>query len=285
MNIADRSENSAPLVQLALLDMKQKDYDAVTATIAKVRARWKEAAAADLLDAQLALEQGNNSEAIGFFDAALKKDPGNKAVQFWKAQIESQAGSTTEAARAFEAIAKQNSSKELDSGLSITAAARSALANLALQSGDLDAAIKRFEALRAGGALGGLTRADRWQLVAAYTVKNQWPAAKREVKALLDDPKDLPSNDERVRAANFYRQTNEVPAAIAQLDYVLAVEPSNPSAVVLKAYLLADGKKAPEAAAIAAKGDRRGEQRQRAKSPGRILPDALRRREHAPARE
>ena len=250
VNVADRSDNSAPLVQLALLDMKQKDYDAVPATIAKVRARWKEAAAADLLDAQLALEQGNTTEAIGHFDAALKKDPGNKAVQFWRAQIESQNGSSTEAARAFEAIASQNSSKEMESGLSITAAAQSALANLALQSGDVDAAIKRFEALRAGGTLGGLTRADRWQLVAAYTVKNQWGAAKREVKTLLDDPKDPPSHDERVRAANFYRQTKEEAAAIAQLDYVLAVNPSNASAVVMRAYLLADSKRGAEAAAL-----------------------------------
>src|SRR5262249_46816557 len=171
--------------QLALLDLQQKDYAAVTATIAKIRARWKEAAAADLLDAQLALEQGQLGRAGTAFDAALRKDPGNKVVQYWKAQIDSRLGDSKGAAAALEALARQGSSKEVESGLSLTAAAQSALANLALRQGEVDAAIRRFEGLRSGGSLGGLARNDRWQLASAYAAKGQWPAARREIATLL----------------------------------------------------------------------------------------------------
>jgi tetratricopeptide (TPR) repeat protein len=249
-NVADRSDNSAPLVQLALLDLKEKNYEAVAATIAKVRGRWKDAATADLLEAQVALDQDNATEAIAHFDAALKKDPGNKVVQYWKARMESRTGSTNDAQKTLEEIAKQGSSKQIEDGLSVAAAANSALANLAIQNGDVDAAIQRFEGLRKQGSLGGLTRVDRWQLTLAYTVKNQWQAAKREVKQLLDDPKDPPSLDERVRAANFYKQAKEDAAAMAQLDYVLQLNPRHPSAVVSKAMMLADSRKLTEAAAL-----------------------------------
>jgi len=250
LNVADRSENSAPLVQLALLDMGQKDYDAVAASIAKVRSRWKDAAAADLLDAQLALEQGRLAAAAGHFDAALKKDPGNKMVQYWKAQVDSRVGSSNEAVKAFEALAKDGSSKQLESGLSLAAASRSALANLALQNGDVEGAIRRFENLRTGGTLGGLSREDRWQLIAAYAAKGQWPAARKEMAALVNDPKKPPTNDERVRAANYYRLNGEEPAAVAQLEYVLQVNPAQPGAVVTRAYMLAEKKKTADALAL-----------------------------------
>ncbi len=249
-DVADRTENSAPLVQLALLELKQKDYDAVSSAIAKIRSRWKEAAAADLLDAQLALEQGNLSEAVGHFDVALKKDPGNKLVQFWKAQIDSKLGASSEAAQAFESLAREGSTKQLDSGLSLTAAAQSALANLALQNNDLEGAIRRFENLRAGGNLTGLARGDRWQLVAAYSAKGQWPLARKEIASLLNDPKHLPSSDERVRAANYYRLNKEDAPAIAQLDFVLKTSPGNPSAVVSRAYMLSEQSKPDQAIAL-----------------------------------
>jgi predicted Zn-dependent protease len=247
LEVADKSDNSAPLVQLALLDLKQKDYDAVAATIGKIRARWKEAASADLLDAQLALEQGNLSDADAFFDAALKKDPGNKLVQFWKAQIDTRIGAPGEAARTFESLSTDGSSKRLETGLTIAAAARSALANLALQSGNVDDAIRRFEALRGAGSLGELARGDRWQLVAAYATKGQWGPARKELASLLNDEKNPPSSTERVRAANFYRLNKEDAAAIAQLDYVLNVEPGNPAAVVTRAYIDAEAGKNAEA--------------------------------------
>ena len=249
-NVADRSENSAPLVQLALLDLKQKDFDAVAGTVAKIRARWKDAAVADLLDAQLAVDQGNFSEAAGHFDAALKKDPNDKLVQFWKAQIDTRVGARGEAAKAFESLARDGTSKQLDSGLTLATAARSALANLALQNGDLDGAIQKFESLRSGGTLSSLARGDRWQLVAAYLAKNQWPAARRELAALLNDPKSPASYDERVRAANVYRTNNEPEAAVAQLEYVLGQSPAHPSAVITRAVMLAESGKPEEAASV-----------------------------------
>ena len=249
VNLAERSENSAPLVQLALLDLRQKDHDAVAATIAKIRSRWKEAAAGDLLEAQLALDQGNPAAASAAFDAALKKDPNNKMVLFWKAQLDSRIGSAPEAARTLEEIVKERPTKELDTGLSLTAAAESALANLALASGDLDSAIDRFEDLKNGGA-GALGRADRWQLVAAYVAKGQWDTAKQEMNALLNDLKSPPTNDERVGAADIYRRRGDLAAAQAQLDLVLKVNPVHPAAVVTQASMLADAKKLDAAAAL-----------------------------------
>ena len=248
--VADRTDNSAPLVQLALLDLKKKDYDAVAATIAKIRARWKEAAAADLLDAQMALDRGDVPAAQANFAEALKKDPNNKLVQFWKAQLDSRTGASAEAAKTFEAIARDRPVKEVDPGLSLMTAAQSALANLAMENGDVDTAIHRFEDLRRGGEAGALGRADRWQLITAYIAKGQWPVAKKELAALLNDPKYPPTNDERVRAANYYRMNGEDDATRAQLDFVLKTDPTNPSAVVTRAYLLANAKKPAEAVAL-----------------------------------
>ncbi|MCA1686304.1 MAG: tetratricopeptide repeat protein, partial [Planctomycetia bacterium] len=248
--VADQTENSAPMVQLALLDLRQKDYGAVASTIAKIRSRWKEAAAADLLDAQLSLERGELAEAVGHFDEALKKDPGNKLVQFWKAQIDGRLGSSNEAAQAFESLARDGATKQLDSGLTLAVAAKSALANLALQNNDLDGAIRRFEGLRTAGDLGGLERGDRWQLVAAYAAKGQWALARKEIASLLNDTKNPPSTDERVRAANYYRQNKEDAAAVSQLDYVLRTEPGHPSAVVSRAFMLWESKKNDQAIAL-----------------------------------
>ena len=248
--IADKSDNSAPFVQLALLDLKRKDFQAVATTIARIRGRWKEAAAADLLEAQVAIEQKKYNDALTFLDAALKKDPGNKLVQFWKAQIDSKLGSSADAAKTFERIAGTNSTKELEEGLTLRTAAQSALANLSLQSGDLDSAIRQFESLRGGSQNSEIGRADRWQLIKAYVVKGQWPAAKRELGLLLNDTKYPASLDERVRASNFYRENGELTAAIDQLDYVLKINPAHPAAVVTRAYIYAEAEKEREAIAL-----------------------------------
>jgi predicted Zn-dependent protease len=249
VNLAERSENSAPLVQIALLDLKQKDHDAVVSTIARIRGRWKEAAAADLLEAQLALDQGNLAAASASFEAALKKDPNNKMVLFWKAQLDSRTGAAPEATRMLEEIVKGKPTKQIDQGLTLTAAAESALANLALASGDLDSAIGRFEELKSGGS-GALSRGDRWQLVAAYAAKGEWDTARQEMGALLNDLKRPPTNDERVRAADLYRRHGETAAAQAQLDHVLKLNRSHPAAVITQVSLLADSQKLEEAAQL-----------------------------------
>ena len=51
--------------------------------------------------------------------------------------------------------------------------------------------------------------------------KGQWPVARRELAAILNDTKNPPSDDERVRGANIYRQHKDEATALALLDYVL----------------------------------------------------------------
>ena len=93
--IADRTESSAPLVQLAGLELDRNQLDAAEAVIAKIRTRWKESATGDVLSAQLELKRGHTTQALEHFDAALKKDPNNKIVQYWKAQLDGQTGSVS----------------------------------------------------------------------------------------------------------------------------------------------------------------------------------------------
>ena len=248
--VGEKSENSAPLVQLAGLELDRNQLDAAEAVIAKIRARWKEAATSDVLEAQLALKRGHPDEAVEHFDAALRKDPGNKIVQYWKAQLDGQTGAVAEATRSLEAIVKNKPIKEVDPGTTLMSAAQSALASLSLRTGALDDAIRRFEELKHSNANGTLGKADRWQLITAYVERGQWPAAQREIASLLNDPKNPPSDDERVRGANYYRQQGDDASALAQLDYVLKVNPANPPAVVTRAYILLKAKEHVQASTI-----------------------------------
>ncbi len=208
-------------MQLAGLELERNELDAAESVIAKIRSRWKEAATSDVLEAQLALKRGHPDEAIEHFDAALRKDPGNKIVQYWKAQLDGQTGDVAEATRSLEAIVKNKPIKEIDAGTTLMSAAQSALAGLSLRTGALDDAIRRFEELKRSNANGTLGKADRWQLITAYVARGQWPTARREMASLLNDPKNPPADDERVRGANFYRQQGDDASALAQLDYVL----------------------------------------------------------------
>ncbi len=248
--IADRTESSAPLVQWAGLELERNQLDAAAAVIAKIRARWPEAATSDVLSAQLELKRGHTPLALEHFDAAVKKDPNNKIVQYWKAQLDGQTGSMAEAERTLEAIVRDKPVKELDPGTSLLAAAQSALANLSLRTGDFDQAIRRFEELKRSDQKGTLTRNDRWQLINAYVAKGQWPVARRELAAILNDTKNPPSEDERVRGANLYRQQGEDAAAVSQLDYVLEVNPTHTWAAVTRSYVLLKAKQPEPAAAI-----------------------------------
>ena len=250
LSIAEKTENSAPLLQLAGLELERNKLEAAEAVIAKIRARWKEAAASDVLDAQLALKRGQVAKAIEHFDAALKKDPDNKIVQLYKAQLDGQTGAVAEATRSLEAIVKNKPLKEVDPGTTLMSAAQSALAGLSLQTGAFDDAIRRFEDLKRSDQNGTLSRTDRWQLITAYVARGLWPAAKREIAVLLNDPKNPPTDDERVRGANFYRQQGEDAAAFAQLDYVLQVNPASPAAVVTRSYILLKGKEYDQSSAI-----------------------------------
>jgi cellulose synthase operon protein C len=242
LSIGEKTENSAPLVQLAGLELERNHLDAAESVIAKIRSRWKESATSDVLDAQLALKRGHTAAAIEHFDAALRKDPENKIVQYWKAQLDGQTGAVAEATRSLEAIVKNKPIKEVDTGTTLMSAAQSALASLSLRTGALDDAIRRFEELKRSDKDGTLSKADRWQLITAYVARGQWPSARREIAAILNDTQNPPTDDERVRGANFYRQQGEDASALAQLDYVLQVNPSNPAAVVTRSYILLKAK-------------------------------------------
>jgi tetratricopeptide (TPR) repeat protein len=235
--LSERSDNSAPLVQLAQIEMEQNDLESAAATIAKIRTRWTEAATGDILEGQLALKRGSIVSAREHFSEALRKDPDNKIVQFWKAQLDSRAGSVSEATRVLEDLVKNRPSKEVDAGVTLLSAAQSALANIELQTGKLDDAIRRFEELRRSSQSGTLSRTDRWQLITAYVAKDQWPLAKRELAAILNDTKNPPTADDRVRGANFYRQHKEDAVALGQLDYVLKVNPTHAAGVVTRSYI------------------------------------------------
>ena len=156
-------------------------------------------------------------------------------MRFWKAQLDSRAGAVKEASTTLENLVKDRPSKEVDQGVSLMTAAQSALASIALQTGKVDDAIRRYEELKRENETGKLSRSDRWQLITAYVAKDQWPLARRELAGLLNDPKNPPTPDERVRGANLYRQQKDQPAALAQLDYVLKVSPTNAAAVVTRA--------------------------------------------------
>jgi tetratricopeptide (TPR) repeat protein len=237
LELAGRCDNSAPLVQVAQIDMQQNDLEAAAETIAKIRKRWNESSTGDILDGELALKRKDVAAALEHFNNALKKDPENKVVQYWKAKLDGQTGSLAQAAKSLEELVKTRPAKEVDTGVSLLSAAQSALANLELQTGKLDDAIRRFEELKRDSEHGKLSRADRWQLVAAYAAKHEWPTAKRELAAILNDPNNPPSHEERVRGASLYREHNEKAAAIAQLDYVLKVSPAHAGGVIMRAYV------------------------------------------------
>jgi tetratricopeptide (TPR) repeat protein len=250
LGIVDRTEDSRPLVQLFGLEMDRNRLDLAAAAVAKFRERWKQSSTADVLDAQLALRRGNTAEAIGFFDSALKKDPDNKIVQFWKGQLASRTGAVAEAAKAFETLVKEKPVKEIDAGLTLTEAAQSALANLSLRTGYYDDAIRRFEELKRNSETGTLARSDRWRLITAYVNRGEWPKAKSEIAAILDDPKNPPSDEDRVRSARFYAERGDRDPALAQLEIVRRANPTHAEAVVTLADILRQAKETEKAAGI-----------------------------------
>jgi cellulose synthase operon protein C len=246
--LSDKAETSAPLVQLALLDISRKDLTAAAKTIARIRSRWKEAAAADLLDARLALASEDPRAAAVHLESALAKDPNNKVAVLWKAVLDERNGAKRKASQALQGIIRDKPVKEIEDGLSLTRAAEWALADMALQNQDHDAAIKGFEGLVQANPGGDLDRAARWKLVAARAGRGDGVKAKAEVAELLTSPKT--TADERVQAADFYRRQGDDAACRAQLDIVLKADPTNTGAVAYKALALASKGKPDEAAAL-----------------------------------
>ncbi len=148
----------------------------------------------------------------------------------------------------FESLARGDSVKEIDTGLSLVTASQTALASIAMESGDLDTAIARYrDAWRRLGP--NISRPIRWQIIAAQAAKKEWPAAKAEINALLKDPKTPPTLEELVRAATFFRLNQETETALALSDQVLKTDPTYSGAVVTRAEILAKSGKQAEAIA------------------------------------
>ena len=189
-DVAERGDNSGPLVQLALLELKAKDFDAATASIAKVRARWKDAATGDLLDAQLALARGNPQAASGFFDAALKKDPSNKVVQFWKAQLDGRADPQGASRDLRDRSPRGTRSRSWTPGSRWRPprnrpwpASRWKAATSTPPSSATARCSRR-------GQNAANAREIRWQIVAALAAKKEWPAAKARAQRPAQGPQD-----------------------------------------------------------------------------------------------
>ena len=153
----------------------------------------------------------------------------------------------------------------------------------ALENGDLDGAIGRFEDLLQGRATAGaLARPIRWQLVAAYSAKGAVArAAKREIAALLGDPQEPPTRRARPRGQLLPAPRRGRPPPLAAARHWSLKDPAAPlGAVVTRAFMLAEAKKLAEAAALLRKAIAATQPGQAA---GRLLPDARRHRERRAA--
>lgn len=246
---SETAETSAPLVQLARHDFDRGNLDGVAATVSKIRGRWPESAIADLLDAELSLRREDTKGALGLLDAALKKDPSNKLALFWKAQIEDARGNSSATAGVYEALARENTSKQIDDGLSLASAARWALATQAMQDRDVDSALARYSEILKDPAISAeVARSVRWKIISAKSARGQWAEAKPEMETLLRDPKT--TTEEWVRAANFYRVNNEPKRTAEVLDGVLRKAPGYAPAVAIRAFQLAPSQPTEAAALI-----------------------------------
>ncbi len=244
--VAERSDRSSPWIRLAQLDIARRDFSGAEATVAKLRARWKESAVADILDAQIAIGRGNTRLATTCYEAALKKDPKNKRIQFWKAQLDGLIDPQA-AAGVLEALASESSTQEVAKGLSLDTAARSALADLRLKAGDIDDAIGKYRDLIRVTSPAEFSKDVRWKLVAAQVEKKRWPAARAELEAILGDSASPPSVEERVAAAMYYKEHGEGAVAERLVDATLNANPSHPWAVGVRAQWLTDSGRPGEA--------------------------------------
>lgn len=250
-SLCEKSKNSAPWILRAHLELSKNDTAAATKVIAQIRTRWPDAAAADLLDAQVSLARTDLPAAKEHLAAALKKDPNNKVALFWRGRLEELTGSSTQAQAIFEQIARERPLKEIDSGLPLGTAAQWALAAMALEHQQFDLAVSRYEGLLRDAPSDGVARPARWNLAIARAAKGQVNEAKADILTLVRDPKTTP--DERVQAADFLRRHGDLAGAAAQIDLALKATPNHPGAVTYRALLLLDKNQVAEAGALVKK--------------------------------
>jgi tetratricopeptide (TPR) repeat protein len=234
--LAEQSSSSTPLVHLAMLEIAEKDHAAALRATTRLRDRWPESAASDLLEAQLALEERRTDDSAALLDEALKKDPQNKVALFWKARLGETIGSKVEARQILEVLVRDNPVKELQNGVTLATAAQWALAAMAMERQEFGAAVERFEELVREHPADPLTRSARWNLAMARAGAGDDQRAKTEVAELLRDSRTTP--DERVQAADFFRRQYDDEAAAREIDLVLADHPHHAPAVSFKALSL-----------------------------------------------
>ena len=243
--LAGKSSTSSALIQLATLEIAEKNHEAAQKVILQIRERWTESAAPDLLEAQLALVEGKTGESITLLDEALRKDPQNKVALFWKARLQEETGSPVEARQILESILVEKPIKELEGGVPLVTAAQWALAAMAMDRQDYDTAVARFDELVRDHPSDQLTRPARWNLAMARSARGEVSRAKAEVAELLRDSKT--TLEERVQAADFYRRQNDDTTAMKELDNVLAEDPNHGPAISLKALALTSQSQLPAA--------------------------------------
>ncbi len=250
LEIAGRTNNSAPQVRLAGLQIAREAFDEAAETIAEIRERWDDPAVADLLEAQRAIQQGRNQPALGHLETALQKDPSNKVAQYYRAVLQRQMGVTDQAEATLQGLAQSNTIKDLDPGLSLKQAAEISLAQIALDRGEPDEAVVRLQQVLDGTLNPERTKPIRWRLVSALERAGRWDQARAEIDRILEavdaqtspDPSTEADGpiDDYVRAASFYRQHGQTDEALQLLEQALAVEPTDEAAAVTRATLLAD---------------------------------------------
>jgi predicted Zn-dependent protease len=247
LTAAEQTDSSLPHVQLVLLEMGQNQLDAAEQAVTTLRQRWNGAAAVDLLEAQIKLARGDVRSAERLLSEALDKDPNNKIALFWKARLAEETGKSDDAAQIYHQLTRNPSIKEVDDGLTVTAAAQWALASQALARHQFDQAIQQFRSI-VRDAPAELGRAARWRLATALAEKGDPAASIREIQELVAAQETTP--EERVEAATLMRKLKKPAEAITLVEKALAEEPGLESALALRAALHLDQGQMPQAAAL-----------------------------------
>ena len=132
--VAERGDNSAPLVQLALLELAAKPTR-------RGRGHRRQGpgpleGGRDRRPARRPARpgQGKTDGGLGHFNAALKKDPEQQDRPVLEGPARRPHRPVAEAAKALESIVRDEPVKEVDTGLSLLTAAQSALAGIALET-------------------------------------------------------------------------------------------------------------------------------------------------------
>ena len=205
-DVADRGDNSAPLVQLALLELagqglrRRRRLDRQGPPPLEGRrhrrpARRPARPGQERPDRRLRLlrrrpEEGPEQQGRPVLEGPARR-PGRPRGR--------RQGLRDRSPRATR-------SRRSTTGLSLATASQSALAGLAMENGDLDSAIARYREMLKDGSAAGDRPAD--PLAARRRPgrpRRSGPPPGPRSTSLLADPKAPPTAEERVRAATYYR--------------------------------------------------------------------------------